>query len=741
MKKQSYATYLLLAVLSFAAVDAKEIYTRKVVKKPGIEQLIPAGEPKEIAPGVWTIQIGNMKDEVRYTDFADREMNAQELGKFEKKNFPFDANVIRYTLEKGNLGVRLPAPKEEEIFGFGLQLDGIKKRNRILDLKVDHWGGGAGPTHAPVPFYLSSKGYGVFINTARPLRVYSQVGNRKDAPQFPPTVDRNPPADEPQPGGWDAQPLGDAVEIQSEGEGMELVIFAGDSMQDIVAKYNLYNGGGAMPPLWGLGFWHRTPATFNEKETMDEVAEFEKRGIPLDVIGLEPGWMSKSYPCTFEWQKKRFPNPASFTKNLLNKGIRLNLWENPYVSPHARIYDEIKPFTGSHTVWLGIAPDFTTKEARDIYGGQHKKDHIDIGISGYKTDETDGFDEWLWPDHAEFPSGIPGDVMRQIYGLTMQKLYQEELFRKNNKRSYGLVRSSNGAASGYPNALYSDAYEHKQFITGVSSSSLCGVLWAPEIRSAGNSMEWLCRMQTSVFSPFAMLNAWASGTKPWSYEDMTDKVKDLIQLRMQLIPYLYTAFAQYNQKGIPPFRAMILEPGYKTREIISKGTLDDTLNPYEMNKTMEVTDQYMMGDSIMVAPYYEGKSKERDVNLPAGTDWYDFYTGELVGQNKTIKVQNDGKMPLFVKDGSLIPMLVDDTLMNTDQIPGKDVELRYYGKAPAQASLYEDDGQTFDYEKGAYRMRSYKVSGGDKPTLEESVTVDKANPLYGKATLKVMTNR
>ncbi|WP_315814692.1 TIM-barrel domain-containing protein [Paraflavitalea speifideaquila] len=98
-----------------------------------------------------------------------------------------------------------------------------------------------------------------------------------------------------------------------------------------------------------------------------------KKGYPLDYIGLEPGWQSKSYPCTFEWDKTRFPQPQQFVKAMLDKGIRLNLWLNPYVSPEASIYKPILPYTGSHTVWVGAVPDFTMPQARKIFFEQLKK--------------------------------------------------------------------------------------------------------------------------------------------------------------------------------------------------------------------------------------------------------------------------------------------------------------------------------------------------------------------------------
>lgn len=729
-KHFSFFSLAMLALLagSLSPLPAKE---HSAASNAGLASMNALSAPEKVAPGIWILRLGTPDKEISYTSLADRAPRMAELSAYPDKPFPFAPGDIRFTMgADNNIGLRIPAPPSEDLYGFGLQLDGLKKRNRVLDLRVDHWGGGNGPTHAPVPFYISNRGYGVFINTARPLKVYSQVGNRKDAPHFPTPVDRNPLPDEKK-AAWDAQPIGDAVEVQTYAQGLEIIIFSGNNMEEIVAKYNLYNGGGALPPLWGLGFWHRVPAQFTAEETMKEVSQFKEKNMPLDVIGLEPGWMTKSYPCTFEWQKKRFPDPKSFTASLLSQGIRLNLWENPYLSPEGKLFDKMKPYTGTHTVWLGTVPDYTLPEARKLIAEQHKAEHLDIGVGGYKTDEVDGFDQWLWPNHAQFPSGTGGDVMRQIYGLTLQKTYQQELYRKNNKRSYGQIRSNNGGGSGYANAIYSDAYSHGQFITGVSAASLAGVLWCPEIRSAGSSKEWLCRMQTAVFSPLAQLNAWADGTKPWSYPEVESQIRDLIELRMRLLPYLYTAFSEYNRKGIPPFRAMILESGYKAKEVVKSGELDATKNPYEIVKVTEINDQYMMGPGIMVAPFYENHSDQREVRLPAG-DWYDFYTGELAGSNKTITVKNEGKIPLFVKDGSLIPLLTK-TVMNTDQAYGVPLELRYYGKANAKAELYEDDGKTFDYEKGKFRLREFSINkDGGTPVLEEKILKDDAPALFGK---------
>jgi alpha-glucosidase (family GH31 glycosyl hydrolase) len=691
---------------------------------------------KKVAQGVWRAELGNLENELRYSDLAAGPPRVAALNALSDAPFPFEPGGVTYLKGRDHkVMVRIPTDADETLYGFGLQLDGIKKSRKVMTLNVDHWSKGGGRTHAPVPFYISSKGYGVFFNTARFLKIYNQVGNRKDSLRNPAEVDRNPPPDEKQAGPWLAQPPGDSVEAQVNGQGIELVVFSGNSLLEVVQRYNLFSGGGALPPLWGLGFWHRVHAKFNADQVREELAEFEQRDFPIDVVGLEPGWMTKSYPCTFEWQKKRFPDPAGFAKELLDDGIRLNLWENPFISKHSRLYDSMYPLSGSHLVWLGLVPDYTMPAARTLLTDQHHEDHISIGISGYKIDEVDGYDFWLWPDHATFPSGISGEAMRQSYGLLMQNMLYTDLFKKRNVRTYSLVRAANGAASGYPFVIYSDAYNHKEYLTGISTSSLCGILWTPEARSARSDREWLNRMQTVCFSAMAQLNAWSSGKKPWSYEGVTDAVREVIQLRMRLLPYLYSAFADYQRFGIPPLRAMILEDGFSgSNDTVIEGRLDSETNPYAMGKRIEKTDQYMFGRSILVAPFYEDQATVRTVQLPKG-NWYDFYSGKLIGNGESVTVTAEGlgdRIPLFVKEGAVIPML-SRAVNQADDALGHPLEVRWYGRELGEFELYEDDGKSFDYERGAFRVRRLSVTKGEgeKGQLEEVVTEGAGEPMFG----------
>jgi alpha-glucosidase (family GH31 glycosyl hydrolase) len=690
----------------------------------------PAGWT-EVAPGVWKKVIGN-PDKLDLFNSAGIKPFPEALTKMANTKFPISENDILGEVVKGETFLRFPLEKDEQIFGFGLNFKTVHQRGKILQLHVDHYGGtDNGRTHAPVPFYISDRGYGVFINSSKYLTVYAGTAVRKDSPHAPEPRDRNTDKK------WTSQPYSDAVEILVPDAGVEVYVFSGPSALDAVRRYNLYSGGGCLPPRWGLGFTQRVPTLYTSKQVEEEAKLFSKKGFPLDFIGLEPGWQSKSYPCTFEWDKTRYPDPPSFIKTMKEMGIRINLWTNLFVSPFSTIYNKILPFTGSHTVWGGVVPDLTITEARNIILAQLDKDQVSQGVSGYKIDECDGYDRWLWPDVARFPSGNSAEQLRQTYGLLLQRM-TTELYHQKNLRTYGLVRASNGGGSSFPYVIYNDYYSHEDFITALINSGFSGVLWTPEVRGSKTSEEWLRRMQTVIFSPMAMINAWSDGTKPWSFPDVENDVKYYALLRMQLIPYLYSEFAKYHFEGTPPFRGMALEEGFdaKTKSEIQNENL--SVNPYNEAIINEIKDQYMTGEYLLVAPIFTGKSS-RSVILPKGK-WYDFYTGKFAGESEIITVTPGlAKIPVFVKDGGIIPMMPPSL-----HAPAKgekyDLEIRFYGTRPGVYKLYDDDGETFDYEKGIYSWREIKIAPDKTGKLTGTISkAEKGKPdNVGKVTWRFM---
>jgi len=310
-----------------------------------------------------------------------------------------------------------------------------------------------------------------------------------------------------------------------------------------------------------------------------------------------------------------------------------------------------------------------------------------------------------------------------------------EAFKQSDRRTMGQIRGTNAGASPYPFVIYNDNYDFSEYITAMSNSGFAGVLWSPEVRGngglegrlrearrAGRADEekaalaqivedMVRRTQAVCFSPLALFNGWATSTKLWTYPEATPHVRDAIVLRQKLLPYFYHSFAQYHYEGTPVIRPMQLAASLEVQAPAQQtGALDATTNPYEVPAAVrEVKDQYLLGDSILVAPIAPGATS-RDVVLPAGK-WYEFKTGAFVGENQKITISPSlGDIPLFVKDGALIPMIVGDR--QHAPVAGERValEVRHYGELPGSLVLYDDDGETFAFERGEFSRTGLSVA-------------------------------
>ena len=632
-----------------------------------------AVESSSPAPGVWRLRCGSVPEPtlLGYTGVAPRLASLEEMGEGAAFVRPVDVTAYR---SSQRLVISTPLTPTEKLYGLGLQYRTIEHRGQLFELRVDHYKGrDDGRTHAPIPFFVSSRGYGIFVNSAARMLVYAGLTHRRE--RHPEIRSRRDPE-------WQPVAVSEIVEIALADSGAEVLIFAGPAPMDVIRRFNLYCGGGCLPPKWGLGFWHRTPLAYAAADVEREVDEFDEHGVPLDVIGLEPGWHSSSYPTTCDWHTDAFPDPEAMLQGLLARGVRTNLWENCFIHPHCDLGQTLEHLSGSHTgSWGGYCPDLSLDEARGAIEEHHSERHTSIGVSGYKLDECDD-DQWLFPDHAEFPSGITGERLHQVYGTLIQRT-TVEMFRNAGRRTYGLSRATNAGTVSFPYVIYNDCYDHREYITGLCSGSLSGVLFTPEARDAKTPEEWLRRVQATCFSPLAQLNAWASGAKPWDHPEVADEVKRVILLRTRLLPYIYTAFADYRERGIPPFRAMILEGGI--------GESSSSL--------AAVSDQYMIGPNLLVAPLFAGEPS-RTVELPPG-EWFDFYTGTIAGAAEQIEIPGSrDSIPLFVRDGGIIPMLAGDCLRIPAGEATTPIEVRHYGRLEGVFELYDDDGETYDFERG-----------------------------------------
>jgi len=661
-----------------------------------------------VLPGIWKASFGT-PEKFTPVRLRFREPAHEALHRLpEISKCPISPTGIRAQQTNRGYLLKIDLAADELVYGLGLQLlsfiqRGTKKTLRTnADPRAD-----SGDTHAPVPFYVTTGGYGVLIDSARYSRFYLGRMTREDAQrqrEAPPASARPVAiARELLPQGYFDQRFDEPSEVVVEtprAAGVDVYVFGGPTMREAVQRYNLFSGGGCLPPRWGLGFWYRCDAGYDQQQVLDLAAEFRRSGIPLDVIGLEPHWQSQTYSCSFLWNRT-FPDPAGMLRTLASQGFHLNLWEHAFTHPSSPIHTALGPYSGNFEVWGGLTPDFLSAEARKIFADFHEKEHVALGVTGYKLDECDNSDftgGWSFPECAQFPSGLDDEQMHSLFGLAYQETI-ESIFRRRNLRTYQQVRCSNALAAPFPFVLYSDLYDHRQYIRGLVNCGFSGLLWGPEVREAENEEDLIRRLQLVCLSPLAMVDAWFLKNPPWKqvkpeannagqfapgWQELETKCRKVIGLRMRLIPYLYSAFVRYHEEGVPPFRALVM---------------DYSADP----RVWHVEDQFMVGDSLMVAPVTAGVSK-RDLYLPKG-DWIDFWTGKpYPGEQRVAMDVPLTVIPIFVKTGTLLPLA--EPAPHTGDPATRRLTVKVYGDGSLPFTLYEDDDFTTDALHGNYNRVS-----------------------------------
>lgn len=673
---------------------------------------------QSIAHGVWKLRFGQPEPHTPVQLLAP-DIQADALQSLPcSGDAPFQVEEMLFKRTVRGVQLELPLKTGEHIYGFGLQLHRIDHtgRKKVMRVNSDP-AADTGDSHAPVPFYVSTAGYGVYVDTARYAAFYVGTNLRKGDSEHKKDEKKVIGTSEIELYGYQTSEGNRTVVVDiPAAPGIDVYLFEGPDTATAVQRYNLFSGGGCLPPVWGLGMWYRAYSAASRDDVMRLAETFRKDSMPVDVFGFEPGWQTRAYSCSFVWDEGRFPEHQGMLEELYGMNYRVNLWEHLFVHPASPIYEELKPLSGNYEVWEGLVPDLSLPQARRIFSNHHKQHFVDKGIAGFKLDECDSSDyvhsNWSFPDVTEFPSGLDGELMHNLVGA----FYQETIaapFEASGQRTLSQVRASGALAAPYPFVLYSDLYNHEVFIRGIVNSGFSGLLWTPEVRQAESAEDLIRRIQTVVFSPMALLNCWRIPNPPWmqverelnvngvfmdNHEEVRRICRELFEQRMALIPYLYTAYAKYHLEGRPPFRALVM---------------DYPDDPH----TYDIDDAYMMGESMLVAPMLTGHS-ERSVYLPAGT-WRCFWTGAAYagGQIYTIAPGLE-RIPVFVKDGTLLPLaepvpyIADDFVLS--------ISFRQYGENAQPCLLYEDDGASYDYRSGGYNWITVRAGSNGRIEVERS---------------------
>ncbi len=574
---------------------------------------------------------------------------------------------LHFTASPRGSVITFPLSPDAEVYGFGLQMKQLQHKGRKKTLRPNADPvSDTGDSHAPVPFFVTTAGFGVYVDTARYASFYCGRDKRPAS------------AEEAQAGdAWKLTTSFEELYATRRGsdrnlmtveipvaQGVDLYYIDGESVLDVVSQYNLFSGGGCLPPMWGLGVIYRCESYFWEGQVFGMADRIRELHIPCDILGLEPGWQSCAYSSSYVWDKERFPNPEHMVRKLTERGFHVNLWEQAFVNPSSPMYQDLIPYSGDYLVWNGLVPDFATPEARKIFADHHKT-ITDIGVSGFKLDECDGSDftgGWTFPNCATFPSGMDGEQYHSLFGT----LYAKTLMEVMDKPTLSQIRNLGALASSYPFVLYSDLYAMSDYRLATVNAGFSGLLWSPEVRHAANKLELVRRTQMVVFSAQALVNAFYLPEMPWEALDCVDDIRELFRVRMSLLPYLYRAFSDYHTAGKPPVRALACDYE-KQPEALSCGT------------------EYLFGDDMLVAPMLSAET-EREVWLPDGV-WYDFFTGERFEGGKHQRCCDT--IPVYVKEGTVLPVAEPLEYVSEDACFA--ITLRCYGDCRGSSCRLVDD--------------------------------------------------
>ncbi len=662
--------------------------------------------PKAVYPGIWCVRLG-YPEAIVPSRFRSADP-AEPKGLAEVSACPLDVTQWLARRSAQGFTVMIPA-SDEAYYGLGLQLKSLnqKAKKRVLRVNSDP-PADTGDSHAPVPLLISPRGWGLLFDTARYVQFY--VGSHH-APGDITASDHGitPVATETDALYGRSSGAGSPIQAHvPHCQGVDVYIIAGPTLRDVVCRYNLFSGGGCLPSLRGLGVWYRAFAQWDQEQVLSIAHRLRDSQMPCDVLGLEPGWQSHAYPCTFAWDSHRFPQPDQMIRQLAEQGFEVNLWEHAFVHPDSPMRPRIGDRVGQWAVFNGAVPDLLDPDVQQVFTDHHQHQFAEQGISGFKLDECDSSDfvkrPWSFPEHDQFPSGADGEQMHSLFGLAYQRAIGDA-FEAVDRRTYGEVRSSHAFAAPQPFVLYSDLYDHRDFVRGMCTSGFSGLLWCPEVRHARSSEELVRRLQTVILSPQALINAWYIDGTPWDMDytqadvqparrrGRTDEsgcspgveqtrgiCRRVLQLRMRLVPYLYSAFADYLRQGLPPVRALVM----------------DWPNDPQVR---ELDDQWMFGPDLLAVPIFTGQQTRR-FYLPEGR-WHDIFTGRVYagGQFHEREVRLD-EMLIFAADGTLLP-IAQDLPHITDQTVF-DVQVHRFGSPSRTCRLWEDDGCTFDYRRGVF---------------------------------------
>ncbi|MBT8221209.1 MAG: glycoside hydrolase family 31 protein [Bacteroidia bacterium] len=513
---------------------------------------------------------------------------------------------------------------------------------------------------------------------------------------------------------------------------MNYYFFAGPDMLDVCTNYTLLTGTPEMPPLWALGYqqckWSYYPES-QVREICNKLREYE---IPCDAIYLDIDYMD-GFRC-FTWDLEKFPDPKGMVADLKAQGFKTMVIIDPGIKKDKDYWVYKEGLKGNHfcrradgpfvngKVWPGECyfPDFTNPEVREWWATLYEELIGNIGVAGVWNDMNE-------PALFEVPSKtFPLDVRHNfdgepcshrkahnIYGMQMARATYEGVKRfAGNNRSLVITRSGYSGLQRYSSVWTGDnlaTWEHLALANiQVQRLSACGISFCGsdvggfiDQPSGELFVRWV---QLAAFHPFFRTHS--SGDhgdqEPWSFgEENMLLAKKFIDLRYELLLYMYTTFYQYSQYGIPMVKSLIM-----------LDTPDD-----EVKNRM---DEFIIGDHILICPMLQHGITERHLYIPRG-NWFDYWTDELLTGKHEYRVKaNIDSMPIYIQAGAVIPKIPVMQFVGEKEISQIQLHI-YHVNGKQESSLFLDDLDGYDYQKGQFELSKFIVEGNpDKLIIEQT---------------------
>ncbi len=556
---------------------------------------------------------------------------------------------------------RLSLSVGECIYGLGERFTPFVKNGQSIEIWNEDGGTSTEQAYKNIPFYLSNKGYGVFVN--HPGKVSFEVGSE----------------------------LVKKVQFSVTGEGIDYFLINGPSMKEVLTRYTELTGRPALPPAWTFGLWLSTSFTtdYDEATVNSFVDGMLERGIPLKVFHFDCFWMKEFHWSDLIWDSRVFPDPEGMLKRLKDKGLKICVWINSYIAQDSALFREgveggyfIKRPNGDvwqYDMWQpGMAiVDFTNPKACEWFSSKLEA-LLDMGVDCFKTD----FGERI-PTEAVYYDGSDPVRMHNYYSYLYNKTVFELLERKRGRGEAVLfARSAAAGGQRYPvhwgGDCWSDYESMAESLRGGLSLTMSGFgYWSHDIGGFEQTSSPDVYKRWAAFgllSTHSRLHGSSSYRVPWAYdEEASEVVRYFTRLKASLMPYLYRNAVENSLNGIPVMRSMVLE--------------------YSSDPTCAYLDkQYMLGDSLLVAPIFQ-EDNTVQYYLPEGR-WTDYFTGEVKEGGRWRKEQHGyTSIPLLVKENSLIAVGSTDgdaVYDYADRVVLKAYELKE--KEPAVTVVYDKAG-------------------------------------------------